>query len=166
MSTKIISFSLAFALIASPVGLVHANVQEHSQPGNVHHHHASNQAMHLNQGARWETDAPLRKAMATLKNDIRPLMQEIHEDELEAERYDRLALSVENQVTYMIENCELEGEADAQLHLVIAQLLAGASALRGEAQDQARRDGAIRIVGALNDYATYFEDPTFEKLEH
>lgn len=166
MSSKIINLSLAVALVVLPVGLTHGSTLGHAHAEESHQHHGTNEAMQLNNGDRWETDAPLRQAMAKLRGDIRPLMQEIHQNNLAAEGYDALALSVQDQVTYMIQNCELEGDADAQLHLVIAQLLAGADAMKGETQDQPRRDGAVQVVGALNDYATYFEDPTFEKLQH
>ncbi len=166
MPTNIISLSLALVLIALPVKYSQAKPEEHSQHDTAHLHHGSEQAMHLNAGVRWETDVPLRQAMAELRRDVRPLMQEIHKDLLTADRYEALAQGVLDQVTYMIEHCELEGEADAQLHLVIAQLVAGANTMQSKVQGQARRDGAMRVVGALNDYATYFEDPAFEELKH
>ncbi len=68
------------------------------------------------------------------------------------------------QVAYMVENCKLSAEADAQLHLIIAQLLAGADAMSGAPAGQ--RDGAVTVVGALGDYATYFADDSFKPLEH
>ncbi len=79
-------------------------------------------------------------------------------------RYGELAETVRGQVAYMVENCKLSAEADAQLHLIIAQLLAGADAMSGAPAGQ--RDGAVTVVGALGDYATYFADDSFKPLEH
>lgn len=160
MSNKTLPLFLAVAFAIAPMSLsvVHAKDAHH------HHHDHGVNALQLNDGSQWETDAPLRKAMAVLRSEIQPLLPVIHEDELAADRYESLATTVNDQVTYMIENCGLEGEADAQLHLVIADLMAAASIMQGD--EDSRRDGAVRAVGALNNYATYFDDPAFEKLGH
>lgn len=171
MSRTIPGMVLAVAMATAPVA--YAQAQEHAHGEDAQHAHQSHGAqgaelhsLQLNDGSQWETDAPLRKAMARLRQDIHPLMPNIHQDELSEERYDALAVSVNDQVAYMIEHCELEGEADAQLHLVIADLMTGADVMQGKTTGQARRNGAIRVVGALNNYATYFNDPEFEKLGH
>lgn len=168
MSSTITGLVLAIAVAVAPVAV--AQAEHHVQGDNAHQTHAGHGAdlpgLQLNDGNQWETDVPLRKAMARLREDIRPLMSDIHRNQLPEERYGALAVSVNNQVAYMIEHCKLEGEADAQLHRVIADLMAGASVMQGKDADQARRNGAIRVVGALNNYATYFNDPEFEKLGH
>ncbi|QJD58278.1 hypothetical protein HG264_04825 [Pseudomonas sp. gcc21] len=167
MSSKILGLCLATAFAVAPLGITHAETHDHAHGHEAHQAHGMGEhAMQLNDGSQWETDAPLRKAMGILRNDIRPLMPEIHQDTLEGERYQALASSVTEQVSYMIEHCELEGEADAQLHLVIADLMTAAKVMQGEVADQAQRFGAIRMVGALNNYATYFDDAGFEKLSH
>jgi len=129
-----------------------------------HGHGEGAPALQLDAGKRWATDAPLRQAMGTINNDMRQALPAIHEDRLPTARYGDLAETVRGQVAYMVENCKLSAEADAQLHLIIAQLLAGADAMSGAPADQ--RDGAVTVVGALGDYATYFADDGFKPLEH
>lgn len=169
MPSKTLGLCLVIAIGVGSVSLSHAATGADTHADTNSHeahqqHGAIRDGLQLNNGSQWQTDAPLRKAMATLRKDIHPLMSEIHQDQLGADRYTALAVSVNDQVTYMIEHCQLEGDADAQLHLIIADLMAAANALHGKDQSQARRDGAIRVVGALNNYATYFEDESFEKL--
>lgn len=171
MLGKSAGLCLAFAITVGSVSLSHAatgaDTHAATNTHEAHQQHGANRdALQLNNGSQWQTDAPLRKAMATLRKELHPLMTSIHQDQLTADRYQALAVSVNEQVTYMIEKCQLEGDADAQLHLIIADLMAGAHTMHGEDQSQPRRNGAIRVVGALNNYATYFEDASFEKLSH
>jgi hypothetical protein len=63
-----------------------------------------------------------------------------------------------------VQNCKLEPEADAQLHIVIAELLAGAEAMQGKEPGVARRAGAKRVVKALNAYGEHFEHAGWKRL--
>jgi hypothetical protein len=74
-------------------------------------------------------------------------------------QYAALAARIQSQVDTIVANCKLPPAADAQLHLVIADLLSGASLMRGEDPGRSRHDGAARVHGALRAYAKYFEDP-------
>ena len=53
-----------------------------------------------------------------------------------------------------------------QLHACLpnGKMLAGADSMAGETSTQ--RDGAIMLMGALSDYASYFADPGFTPIEH
>ena len=75
--------------------------------------------------------------------------------------YDALAAAVNRNVAYAVERCKLAPAADAQLHLVIAELLAGAEAMEGKAAAP-RHDGAVRVAQALKSYAKYFRHPGFK----
>ncbi|MNT72496.1 hypothetical protein D3C72_2111030 [compost metagenome] len=66
----------------------------------------------------------------------------------------------------MVKHCKLEPQADAQLHLIIAELLAGADSMAGKTPDQARRNGAVKVLGALQSYAEYFADSSFKTIQH
>lgn len=166
MPSKTLGLCLAIALTVVPVSLSYAETHAGTDAHEGHQQGANAAALQLNTGSQWQTDAPLRKAMATLRQDLLPLLSTIHQDQLTSDRYDTLAVSVNDQVTYMIDNCQLEADADAQLHLIIAELMSGANTMQGKVESQARRDGAIKVVGALNNYATYFDDPTFDKFDH
>ena len=103
----------------------------------------------LNQGVRWSTDAPLRQAMAALRADVaRPDAAD-------------LPGRIDAQVQYMIDNCELPPEADAQLHLVIERLVDAADLMRaGHAAE-----GRARAVAALNAYGAHFDHPGWSPID-
>ncbi|GGD02645.1 hypothetical protein [Halopseudomonas salina] len=169
MPNHTLGLCLAIVITALPLSLSHAedNAGAHAHGGETHQQQSERpNALQLNNGNQWQTDGPLRKAMARLRNDLQPLALDIHQRRLSVDHYDAIAASVNDQVTYMIDNCELEAQADAQLHVIIAELMAGVVLMQGDKHGQARSDGAIRVVEALNSYATYFNDPTFEKLDH
>lgn len=138
-----------------------ATAHEH---GHEHGHAETDQALSLQAGQRWATDAPLRKAMGTINTALGQSLAAIHEDRLSEAQYVQLAELVRGQVAYMVEHCKLPSEADAQLHLIIARLLAGADGMA--ATGPAQRKGAITLVGALNDYPRFFADPEFTPLKH
>jgi hypothetical protein len=113
------------------------------------HQGAAEAKLVLNHGKKWQTDAPLRKGM----ENIRAAMAGKAKHAAKAER-------VNAEVAYIVQNCKLPKDADAQLHLVIAELMAGAEEMKG---DHAR-DGAGRVVKALNQYGRFFDHPGWRKL--
>lgn len=148
-------------ILASTLGHAGASLAATSHD---HGHSEGAQALQLDAGKRWATDAPLRQAMGAINDNMRQVLPAIHENRLPAAEYGELAEVVRGQVAYMVENCKLSAEADAQLHLIIAQMLASADAMSSAQGGQ--RDGAVGVVGALGDYATYFADDTFKPIEH
>jgi hypothetical protein len=114
-----------------------------------HHHEGTVGAkLVLNQGKKWQTDAPLRTGMANIRTAL-----------ASGGKYAALAERVNAEVAYIVQNCKLPEDADAQLHLVIAELLAGADEMKGEHA----REGAERVVKALNAYGRFFDHPGWRK---
>ena len=110
-----------------------------------HEGHAG--ALALNHGANWASDAPLRQGMATLRSAVEAPPRE-------------LADVIEVQVAYIIENCRLPADADANLHLVIEQLIEGAERLRvGDGSG-----GRAQVVAALNAYGSHFDHPGWRPI--
>jgi hypothetical protein len=66
---------------------------------------------------------------------------------------------IEAQVESIVANCKLPPAADANLHLVVADLLQGVSLMRGSDPAKSRHDGAALVHGALAAYGKYFDDP-------
>lgn len=130
------------------------------------HHDIDAVELQLNAGQKWQTDAPLRQAMGEISQAVNSSLDAIHNNRLDAAGYESLAEEVNQQVAYMIENCELEPAADAQLHIVIARLMDSAQLIQGKSDLQDKRKGAVQMVGALNDYAKYFSDANFVKPVH
>ena len=75
---------------------------------------------------------------------------------LSAETATALANEVQTQVQFLIANCKLEPAADAQLHLVIGQMLAAADALSKEPMS---KEGMPRLHEAVQLYGDHFEHP-------
>lgn len=157
MKTNFVASLAAFTLILA-TGLSQAAVaaEEH------HHHHGDGgsavQKLQLNAGKKWATDAPLRQSMDEVNRAMRQALPSIHNNRFGQADYQALAATINQKVAYAIEHCRLEPEADAMLHLVIAELMAGAEAMEGKTAGS-RHDGAVRVLQALKSYGKYFQHP-------
>ncbi|WP_374485742.1 hypothetical protein [Zoogloea sp.] len=132
----------------------------------AHHHHEHHGAapaagLHLNAGARWETDAPLRQVMGDINQALADALPAIHRERFGKRDYTALASTVERKIAYAVEHCRLAPEADEMLHLIIADMLGGAEMMRGKTPGQ-RHAGAARLQKALQAYGTYFEHPGWQ----
>jgi hypothetical protein len=131
-----------------------------------HGHATTPVTLQLNAGKKWETDAPLRKAMGEIRQSMVSSLHAIHENKLSAKGYGALAKKVEHAVGDMVANCKLGTQADEQLHLIIVDLLAGAEHMSGKVNQAKRMDGAVKVIGALDNYGKYFDDPGFQPIAH
>ena len=129
-----------------------------------HQHEAGAHTLQLDNGKKWTTDAPLRKGMAAIRNAVAADHGAIHADKETAAQYKALAGKIDGQIAYVVKNCKLSPEADAQLHVVLADIIAGSDLMK--AGDQAkRREGAVKVVDALAAYPHYFDHPGWRALE-
>lgn len=155
-------FGMACMMIAgTSVAATNGSANTHS-----HEHGAPASSLQLNAGKKWETDAPLRQAMAGIRQAMAAALHDIHENRLSKKAYGVLAKRVEKAVGEMVTSCKLEPMADAQLHLIISELLEGAKQMAGKTRPVNRQGGAILVIGALEKYATYFDDPGFTPIMH
>ncbi len=144
----------AVGLLAGGVGVAGAAEDGHD------HGHVAAMELQLNNGAKWPTDPPLMHAMDNIRGEIQALLPEIHHDTLAPAGYAVLADAVEENIHYMVENCELPPAADEQLHIVIGRLLEAAEGMRSGAG----RAGAVTAVKALNAYGEHFEHADWRPL--
>lgn len=158
LSSVVIPFALAAALGFSGVSLAADGVAVDD-----HDHGDVPFAMQLNNGEKWLIDPPLRQAMSDISEAMRQSLPAIHEDQFPAEDYVPLANQVNEGVAHMVANCELPPDADAQLHMIIAQLMAGSEKMT---DSDAPREGAVQVLGALDAYQQYFDDPEFIPIAH
>lgn len=130
-----------------------------------HHHHGENgaavQKLELNAGKKWATDAALRQSMDDINQAMAKALPLVHKDRFGDSDYAALATTINQKVGYAVENCKLEPKADAMLHLVIAELMAGAEIMDGKTS-AARHDGAVRVRQALQSYGKYFQHPNWK----
>ena len=161
MEMKILLATLAgLALLAAAPNLALAQ-HEHQQ----HAMHGSGGAvgqLQLKDGQKWQTDAALRSGMASIRAAFDADHPAIHAGNQSDAQYATLATRIEQQVQSIVANCRLPADADANLHLIVADLLQGVSLMRGEDTAQSRHEGAALVHGALNAYGQYFDDPTWK----
>jgi hypothetical protein len=132
--------------VAFAIALAFAGPAAYGQAGHEHGHAADEPQLVLNQGKKWPTDAPLRQGMENIRSALGGGM-----------KYGALATKVSTEVAGIVQNCKLAPEADAQLHLVIADIMAGVEALEGKAKGETRRAGAEKIARALVAYGEHFD---------
>lgn len=155
---------LAGSLAAQPALAGDAASHRH---GDDHQHHAQAPAkLTLDAGRKWGTDAPLRQAMGTIRGAMETALKPIHDGKFSAAQFGALAKKLNGEVGYAISNCKLDAKADAQLHLIIADLLRGVEIMEGRAKGKPRREGALTVLAALENYGNYFDDPGWKSLAH
>lgn len=143
---------LAVAL-ASPLAATSAT----AAPGHDDHGSAAKQPLQFNAGKKWGTDAPLRKAMTAIRASVTQILPDAHAGKATSAGYDAFGNAVNQQVAYIVENCKLPADADAQLHLIVADLMAGAEAAQGKHGDEQRAAGVVQVAQASNAYGKYFD---------
>lgn len=154
---------MAVVGLASGAAFGTATAAEHG----THAHHRSAEAgkLVLNKGQKWATDEALRKGMEAIRGQMAAVLHDIHAGKLSAAGYNALATGLGTEVGGIVAHCKLEPQADAQIHLVIADVLAGVDAMQGKVKHTARKQGAVRVLGALDQYATYFDHPHWQPIQ-
>lgn len=159
MKTKHLFYLLAVGLLAAGGPAVAAG-HDHD-----HHDHAGQPAkLQLDQGRKWPTDAALRASMAALRAAFAERLAAIHGGRLGTDEYKALGAKVDTEVASIVALCKLEPKADAMLHIVVADLVAGAEIMQGKARGKPPA-GAHRAVTALNDYGRFFDHPDWKPLQ-
>ena len=120
-------------------------------------------ALTLDHGKKWATDAPLRKRMSEIRTLMAQRIPAIHAGKLSAAEYKTLGVAVEEKVGAIVAECKLPPEGDAMLHLIVADLVAGADIMQGKAAGRPA-DGAHKVAVAANAYGKYFDDAGWKPL--
>lgn len=126
------------------------------------HGHASTPAPRPENGRKWATDAPLREGMGRIRTLVAPRLA--HGSTMGAEESAALAAKIEGEVGTIVANCKLTPKADAALHAVLSQLMAGTGSMAGRTPGADRGHGLVQVAAAVNDYGRSFEHPGFQPL--
>lgn len=157
-STKTLLFTLALSLPLTTGAALAAATSAHD------HGQASPVTLELNAGQKWTTDAPLRQAMGDLRQAVTKALPAVHEGTFSNSQYDALGEYANKQVAYIVENCKLEPQADAQLHIIVADLISGADIASGKEQTHVRANGVVKLVRAMNSYGQFFNHPEWQDI--
>jgi hypothetical protein len=90
-------------------------------------------------------------------------LAQIHSGELSTAEYHALAAAIQQQVTVILAQCRLKPEADANLHIIITDLLSGADTMQGK-DGAAPVFGAHQVVESMHAYGEYFDHPGWRSL--
>ncbi|BAN34294.1 hypothetical protein SCD_n00445 [Sulfuricella denitrificans skB26] len=151
---KIIAATLtAAALLSAGAQPVLAQNHDHS------HGTAGPAQLTLNNGQKWATDDNLRQGMSRIRDALAAELPVIQAGKATMEQYRTLAQKTNDQIAFMVLNCKLSPDADAMLHLILADIIAGADAMKGGGKGNEVRKGAENIAHALDNYETYFDHP-------
>lgn len=123
---------------------------EHVQKGESH------PALHLDQGQPWPTDVALVEGMERVRDAVSDAAAR---SALDTEAAAALARAVRGEVDFLIANCRLEPDADATLHVFLAQLLSAAAALE---KNPAAAGGLPQLRQTLREYPHYFAHPGWQ----
>lgn len=102
--------------------------------------------------------------MEQLRATFAAQVHAIHANKLSTAQYHALGMKVQGVVGVIVSECKLAPDADAQLHLIVAELLAGADAMAGKTE-AAPKAGAHQLVMALNSYGKYFAHPGWKNIK-
>ncbi len=161
MKTLVFSQFLAAILF---LGCSHHSHKGHNDHHDHHHHHSGAQ-LELNDGKKWETDESLRKGMTEIKKIATENLSKVHKDSADEKAFTEIANKVDGQIQYLIKNCKLPEDADAQLHVLIAQMVGAAHKMRDSTEISAKKEGFKEIVGAVNTYGDFFNHPNWTKIK-
>jgi hypothetical protein len=130
----------------------------------THSHAAHGPAqLALDHGKKWATDAALRQYMGEIRALVEADLGAIHAGKASPPQYQALGASVEKKVGSIVAECKLPPAADAMLHLIVADLVAGADIMQGKAPGKPAT-GAHKVVSAANAYGRYFDHPGWKQL--
>ena len=130
-----------------------------------HERHAQDKPrITLDHGRKWATDAPLRNGMDAIRSELADKLPAIREGSLQPAASRALGASVESQVGYIVANCKLPEQADANLHVIVAELVQAADGLKAAGDGKQARSAAMRAVKAVNMYGRYFDHPQWRPL--
>lgn len=164
MKAVFVSFAACALLASVPMQAAFAQ-HEHAEHSQHEQHQAAGGAvaqLKLNGTEKWVTDASLREGMANVRAAFDADHPAIHSGKQSDAAYAQLAARIDQQVKSIVANCRLPAEADANLHLVIADMLQGVSLMRGEDAARSRHDGAALVHRALKAYGQFFDDPSWK----
>lgn len=148
-------FLLLAVMLATPLAAMAA--------AESHDHGSAPGKMVLNAGKKWATDEPLRQGMDAIKLSAAATLPLAHSGKAGNADYDAFAKEVTAQIGTIVQQCKLEPKADAQLHIVVGDIMAGVEMAEGK-KGTKRAFGVVKVVQALNTYGKYFDHPKWTPL--
>lgn len=149
--------------LSVPLLFVAAMSQVWAEPHD--HHDLSTASLELNQGQKWAIDEALREGMNAIHGDINSAIERIHANQMSGADYSQLADNMNTPFAHIVANCKLPAEADAQLHIVLANMMQGVDTIQGKTGDQQPEQGVVGIAQTLNSYGNFFQHDGWQSFD-
>ena len=117
----------------------------------------------LDHGRKWATDAPLREGMTQIRKALARQHAAVKKGTMSDAGYAELGAAIEKNVASIVANCKLSPEADANLHVIVAELVGAADELKAGAA-ASHEEAARKAMNAVNLYGRYFDHPGWKPL--
>ncbi|NMM29161.1 MAG: hypothetical protein HHJ12_18260 [Glaciimonas sp.] len=152
-------FLLLAIALALPLTTLASEALKHEHDAAVH------TQLELNAGKKWATDIPLRQAMNSIRTTVATTLPAAHAGKLTPKQYDAFGNDITAQITYIVQNCKLAPEADAQLHIIVGDIMNGIDTAAGKQPDQKRALGVVKVAQSLNSYGDYFDHAAWQAIK-
>ncbi|MDY0107618.1 MAG: hypothetical protein RBS27_13170 [Giesbergeria sp.] len=152
-----IALMLAVALSSPLAALAATDAHDHGK--------SAPHKLELNAGKKWGTDDALRQAMSSIHASVAQTLPAAHAGKASAADYDAFGKDVTAQITYMVENCKLDPKADAQLHIIVADIMNGVEAAQGKHGEKKRATGVVKVAQAANAYGKHFDHAGWKAIQ-
>ena len=130
------------------------------------HSHGAEPPAHkitLDHGRKWATDAPLREGMGEIRQALARQLAAVKKGTMSDAGYAELGATIEKNVGSIVAKCKLSPEADANLHVIVGELVGAADELKaGPAANH--EEAARKAMNAVNLYGRYFDHPGWKPL--
>lgn len=125
-----------------------------------HEHHDSNkleQSLNLNNGKKWSTDKALRTNMSEIHKDLKKILEKTKSNKVAISDYQLFGKNLNDNINNIFKNCKLEPKADAQLHVIMAELLKASKELTSTSMIAKKKEAAHDILSNYKKYLKYFD---------
>ena len=104
------------------------------------------------------------RGKVAIKTAVATTLPAAHAGKATKADYDPFGKEVSAQVTYMVQNCKLDPKADAQIHIVIGDIMNGVEIAEGKQHGKETASGVVKVAQALNMYGKYFDHTGWQPI--
>ena len=109
------------------------------------------EGLHLNDGQKWIANVETEEGMQAMKQRVSSFTPS------GVESYEALGNDLSAMANQIVQQCDMEGEPHAQLHLVLAPMLEEIGNLKSTQQEEDGMEALLRFEALLEAYFAHFE---------
>ena len=148
--TALITLVLAALISTKSFAEDQAHSKSHS------HSKAAKQKLKLNKGKKWSTDSPLRTNMDSIHAELKKNLDPIHANKFTAAQFNSFGTHIESKVQNIFKSCKLPPKADAQLHIILIDLMQAKDILKTKKTNKEYHEATVKVLTAVQNYEKFF----------